>query len=455
MKYRKLMKVLTIEPDEYTQLKRAFQGGFTHANNLYVNQIIKDNVYSMDFTSSYPAVLLAEKFPMGKAKNVKIKSDKQLEVLLKNYCCVFDLEMWGVKPKIKYENYLSQSRCMSTEKALINNGRIYSADYISTTVTETDFEIIKKCYSCESYAISHMRIYNKGYLPKNFIQSMLDLYETKTQLKGVEGKEAEYMNAKENLNSMYGMCVTDIARPEIVYSDNWDKELPDYDEAIKKNNKSIKRFLFYPWGVWVTAYARRNLWTAIEELGEDYIYSDTDSVKFLNFEKHQEYFDNYNKKMFNRLNDLAIERGLDFDQMMPITQKGQQKLIGVWDYEGYYTMFKTLGAKRYMVVKDGKLSFTVSGLNKEKAIPYLFKKYQTVENIFVHFDMGLEVPAKFTGKLTHTYVDEPYTCFVRDYQGKIAEVHEESFVHLEPADYSLDISDAFVKFITGVRDETF
>lgn len=457
MNYRKLIKRLTVDEDEYTQLKRAFQGGFTHANSMWVNEIITESdygkIYSMDFTSSYPYVLLSEQFPMGKAKRVKVKSDAQLDKLLKNYCCLFDLELWKVKPKKFNENYISQSRCSHLERGVINNGRVSSADYLCTTVTEQDFEIIKEYYSVEGYAVRNMVVYDKGYLPINFIKAMLNLYQKKTELKGVEGKEVEYLNSKEQLNSMYGMCVTDICRPEIVYSEEWEKNVPDFKEAISKNNKSRKRFLFYPWGVWVTAYARRNLFKAISELGDDYIYSDTDSVKFLNLDAHKQFFDNYNQEVFKRLNSIASNRGLNFAQMAPFTKDGKQKMIGVWDYEGYYTMFKTLGAKRYMVVKDNKLSLTVSGLNKRTAIPYLFDKYVTVENIFKHFDLGLYIPSKFTGKLTHTYIDEPFETFVRDYKGVIAKVSEQSYVHLEPAEFSLDIADEFIKFLQGGRDE--
>ena len=32
----------------------------------------------------------------------------------------------------------------------------------------------------------------------------------------------------------------------------------------------------------------------------------------------------------------------------PKTIKGETKTLGVWDFDGFYTDFKTLGAKRYI-----------------------------------------------------------------------------------------------------------
>lgn len=128
----------------------------------------------------------------------------------------------------------------------------------------------------------------------------MELYKKKTELKNVAGKEVEYLVSKENINSCYGMCVTDICRDESIYNENdeWLTELKseeDIEKALRKYNNSKRRFLCYQWGIWVTAYARRNLFSGIKEFGYDYIYSDTDSLKVMNKDNHIDYINGYNK----------------------------------------------------------------------------------------------------------------------------------------------------------------
>ena len=56
----------------YNILKEGFAGGFTHASYLWVGRNIKGKIDSFDFTSSYPAVMLSEKYPMGKCTRIEI-----------------------------------------------------------------------------------------------------------------------------------------------------------------------------------------------------------------------------------------------------------------------------------------------------------------------------------------------------------------------------------------------
>ena len=448
-KYRELILNLHLTGDEYKQLKRAFQGGFTHAAARFSGKVEK-NVDSIDFTSSYPYVLLSEQFPMSSGRIVEIHSKEEFQKYINLYCCLFDVEFKNLTPKFINENYISLSHCYQHEKAVVNNGRVVSADKIVTTITDVDYTVIEKTYDWDSMTIYNFRIYNRGYLPTNFVKSILKLYSDKTTLKGVEGKEVEYLVSKGMLNACFGMTVTDIVRDEIIYSDEWDTEKADVESDIEHYNKSRNRFLFYPWGVWVTAYARRNLWDGILAFGDDYIYSDTDSIKCLNIEKHFDYINEYNNSVKRKLQIAANYHKIDFELFQPKTIKGIKKLIGVWDWETEkekYTRFKTLGAKRYMIEQDGKINITVAGVNKKTAVPYLVKTYGN--NIFDAFTNDLTIPKEYTGKMTHTYIDERRTGTITDYLGNTNTFDEYSGVHLENAEYSLSLSQAYIDFLKG------
>lgn len=450
--YRELMNVLTLDGTEYQQLKRAFQGGYTHAAARFSGKV-ENNVDSIDFTSSYPYVMVSEQFPMSRGKIVELQSKEEFEKYLRLYCCMFDVEFVGLVPKYINENYISLSRCYKHEKVVTNNGRVVSADCIATTITDVDFDIINRVYKWDKMTIRNFRIYKRGYLPTDFVKAILKLYSDKTTLKGVAGKEVEYLVGKGMLNSCYGMAVTDIVRDENTYTEEWEKEAADPEDAISKYNKSKKRFLFYPWGIWVCAYARRNLWGGILAFGDDYIYSDTDSVKCLHIENHFDYIEAYNKEVERKLQAAAKFHGIPFDDFQPKTIKGEAKLLGVWDWETEhekYTRFKTLGAKRYMIEQGGKINITVSGVNKKTAVPYLVKKYG--DKIFDAFEENLTIPAEHTGKMTHTYIDDERRGILIDWTGQRGEYDELSGVHLENAEYSLSIAEAYVDFLKGFEE---
>lgn len=455
LNYRKMMNNMQLEVDEYQQLKRAFQGGFTHANAFYAEQEL-ENVASYDFTSSYPYVMVSEKFPMESGRlvngNGQLHSLDEFNAYLDRYCCLFDIRFNNLMTKVPFENPLSFSRCYHVSHPVVNNGRVVCADSLETTLTEQDYKIIKYAYTWDEMTIANFRIYRRGYLPTDFVKSILKLYEDKTTLKGVKGKEVEYLAGKSMLNACYGMTVTDICRDDNIYTNEtgWTTEKPDLTKSIEDYNNKKDRFLFYPWGVWVTAYARRNLFTGIYEFGEDYVYSDTDSVKVLNYEKHQDYINRYNEGCRKKLEAACKFHKIPFSSVEPETIKGEKKLLGVWDFEGVYSRFKTLGAKRYLVEKDGEISLTVSGVNKKVAVPYLIDTYGR-DGVFDVFDDELYIPPENTGKNTHTYIDEPVSGEITDYTGITEKYYEASGVHLEAADYSLSMHVAYLNYIKGVR----
>ena len=456
-RYRELMKELTLTLDEYMMLKRCFMGGFTHASLKYVGKTLED-VTSIDFTSSYPSVMLAEKYPMSRPIKVDLRKEN-FEELVKNddVGLMFDIKIKGLHSKLTYESYLSESKCFKQTNAVVNNGRIYQADEIITTITDIDYRIIKQCYSWESIEIANCYKFYMQYLPKPILESILELYQNKTTLKDVEGYEVEYLLSKGMLNSVYGMTVTDIVRELIEYVEEWNIVKPSNDEIanqIETYNNSRNRFLYYPWGVWVTAYARLNLWSGILNIGEDYVYSDTDSIKLLNYEKHIPYIEWYNKNLIEKLKKMCNFRKIDFNLMKPKTKEGIEKMMGVWDYDGHYTHFKTLGAKRYLVrYDDGNMALTVAGLSKKNGLEYMKKVCNNdYKKVFNMFDDELYIPSEETGKNTHTYIDEEMKIQSIDYQGNVEDIYIPSSIHLGKCEFTLSISKQYTKFLKDFRE---
>lgn len=451
-KYMSIIKRLTLEPDEYLELRECFAGGYTHASPIYSNELVTD-VDAFDYTSSYPAVMLSEKFPMSKGFKVKPKNSKEFYWYLKNFCCMFEATFTNIICKELFDDYISYSHCKNVgENLQLNNGRVVRCDSLTTVITELDFDIIQRMYNWDSVNISKMVCYDKGYLPTEFVSAIVKLYEDKTKLKGVKGKEVEYMKAKANLNSLFGMAVTDIIRDEIGYDSErseWVSNKPDLNDMIDRYNNGGSRFLFYPWGVWITAYARHNLWTGIIEAGNDYVYSDTDSLKMVNAQSHMDYIESYNRDITLKIKRAMNWHGIPAERTSPKTIEGVPKPIGVWDFEGHYKRFKTLGAKRYIWEgEDGRQELTVAGLGKKDALRYL----QSKGDPFEQFKINMEIPAGKAGKMTHTYIDTPCYGLVEDYQGNYAYFNELSSVYLEPAAYKMSMAASYAQYLMEVKE---
>ena len=454
MNYKAIMKSLQIQSEEeYEQMHRAFMGGFTHASALYSGRVMYD-VGSADLTSSYPYTIVSEYFPMTKGEYIgSVEDNKLFNYYLSNFCCLFDIEFTNLEPIQEYENPISYSRCFIEGDYIVNNGRLVSADKCTTTITELDYDTISKFYRWDSVKIMNMRVYHRGYLPKALILAVLSLYEDKTTLKGVSGKEVEYLVSKNMINAAFGMMVTAVVRDEFEYADEWFKKAADVDSQLAGYNNNFNRFLFYGWGVWVTAHARHNLFSAIYEFGTDYVYSDTDSIKGINFEQHMDYFKKYNDNVFEKLLDMCNHYNIPFNKCRPKTKNGEEKLIGVWDMEKPYARFKTVGAKRYIYeYEDGELSLTVSGLNKKYAIPYLLQENNNNKDIiFEKFGEGMFIPAGHTGKMTLTYIENEMCGTLVDYLGNKSTYHELSAIHMEPQSYFMSLVGDYIKFLKGVQ----
>ncbi len=138
-------------------------------------------------------------------------------------------------------------------------------------------------------------------------------------------------------------------------------------DDLRRWSKYEKRyFLNFWWGIYVTSYARKNLWDCINSLGEcsyDCLYVDTDSMFYIG--EHD--FEWYNKKCDEKLDKMCEYYNIDKNKVRPTRPDGSVAHLGYFEDEhDNIISFRTLGAKRYVYesANDNKLHLTVAGINK-------------------------------------------------------------------------------------------
>ena len=453
-----LREELTTEPAIFDLMRKCFSGAYTHGNNTKIG-IVCEDVGSYDFTSSYPAVMLRHKYPCSRFSRLTIIGSNDLVTLSEKYCTLIHATLYKVRATNSIHP-LSKHKCHYDMASLIeDNGKIVRSDVVEVFLTGIDFLDFRKCYEYESIQVHDFYYAQKNYLPKEIVECILDFYVGKTTLKGIEDKKEEYLVSKGMLNAIYGMMVTNPIAPKVEFNDDL-KEWEVNDSSLDLRKELIKiiankkTFLNYAWGIFVTAYARHELYdgilTTIAE--DDFIYADTDSMKVMNYHKYDDYIQQYNEKVVEEINECLDYYGIDRSRANP-TGNAQ---IGIWDFEGTYEKFKTLGAKRYAYVKNGEFRFTISGLPNKKskfghdAITWICKENGTYKYGLDYFTNKMYIPATHTNKLTHTYIDKDYDCIMTDYLGNKCHVHEYSYVHLEPQDFTLSFSDIFLNYLMGI-----
>lgn len=447
--HKKMTKLLPRNADEYNFMKDCFSGGYTHANYLNAN-MVHYNVKSKDISSSYPTVMICEKFPMTKWSYVR---EYELDKYRHNdkYSLLFDITLYGVTPNYSM-TYISASKCYDKgSKIKTDNGRILTADKISLRCTNIDLDIIEQCYNITRIKYNKILYSINEYLDAEYIRYILELYGNKTSLKDVEGQEAIYMTSKQFINSLYGMMVTDIVSDNYSFIDDmWTANKASIEETLGElRNKEYKNFLAYQHGLFVTAYARRNLWEVIFQIDKDVIYVDTDSVKYIG--NHESVFDEYNAKIVEKIKVSMSKLNIPFHLTHPktpdkiengiIVKKGVEKQIGVYDTEKPYFTFITLGAKRYAFTysPDGKVYITVSGVNKEYGAKAL--------NDIHEFKPDFVFDTEYTKKLIFTYLNNmpPVLWNKGKYDEYIS--HQKYGINALPTTYSMSLSDEYTDLL--------
>ena len=353
------------DADILPQLNRAFRGGNTHCNRHYAGRIMTD-VKSWDIASSYPAVMMTEEYPMGKwfvyQDPRSLSIDNVIEDIGLGNFGVIKIHLWDVKLSNALWGcpYIPRHKCDVIDNAWYDNGRVLSADYLEMYITSIDLDIILSEYDFSDIQISYFAISKLGKLPSCMTDYIIELFDAKTKLK--HDDPLAYALAKERINSLYGMSVQNPLKEDVKFRNNeFVRDAFNLYERVEKLNH--KAFNSYAWGVAITSFARFRLELALQNVaGNDMIYVDTDSVKFIG------------NHSFKRLNEYlmkkAIECGAYADDV-----KGNRHYMGVFEQEETYSEFKALHSKCYAYsYSDGRHGATISGVNKSIGADELWSK---------------------------------------------------------------------------------
>lgn len=417
---RDLFKRMCMNYEQYIIAEKVYHGGYTHANRHLIDTLITDLVTCYDFASSYPFVMLSEKYPM---EGFTLLGNKPYTYILDNsdnYAFMFKLTL--INPVLKDDFIpmpaLQLSKCTATINAITDNGRILKADYVEIYLTEMDLKVIASQYTWTQNICTEVYAAAKDYLPRWFTDYIFQLFTDKTFLKG--GDPVLYALAKAKLNSLYGMCVQKCIKDDInedYVTGIYEEAHHDPEEIYNKYLEKRNAILPYQWGVWVTAYAFYNLF----QLGaccETWIYSDTDSCYGINWDMDK----------LNAYNNTCKEK-LKANGYGAVIYNDREYWLGVTEKENSYIEFKVMGAKRYCgrAQDDKELHITVAGVPKIG--------HKCLNDNINNFTKGMIFDGLTTKKLTHTYnyIDDIY---IDENENYIADS-----IDLTPCDYKLNSVD--------------
>ena len=439
-----LRQALTFE--QFEKMVLLYHGGYTYANRYFID-ILLDlcETRCFDFCSSYPFCMLAFRYPSSKFIPYRDCDPEHIIKYADKYAFIFRISFINIKLKDDLEPMpaLQTSKLDKTINLNTLNGRTISCGYCTILMCEQDLCVISEQYTWESAKCTEVEIASKDYLPRWFTDYVFEQFKAKQELKG--GDKVLYNLQKARLNSLYGLTVTRSVREELIevtedgeypinkegdtiflqsgqYRPNIDKDLrKEYEKYLKRKTSVLN----YQIGVYVTAYAQRNLFELFKCVNRVYkngklavpphiYYTDTDSC----------YSDDWNYTKLLEYNQKCKERLLA-NGYGAVTIGDNEYWLGTASFDGAYSEYKVLGPKRYAgrSVDDNELHITVAGVPKKGAA--------CLKDDLNNFTDKCIFDGKTTGKLTHYHIF--HDIYIDEYGNEIGDS-----IDLQPCDYMMD-----------------
>lgn len=312
---------LSITEETYKLIKDCSAGGLSGIDENKRDIPVQVNCY--DFKSFYPWIMVSQVFPYYYYRLRKNISKQDFMRWIK------DSPLWIARIEFRY----------ITPKAGQKDWLKMTCIYEEHTITNLDFEILKGSYDFKIAEVKEMiRFLNPQPIPdklKNYIFEKFRIKETYSK------DTEEYIQAKETLNSIYGLFNQDRKKYNKLIN----------DRSAKQRPLVIGRF--------VAAYGRYFLWSIMKNSKP--VHWDTDGFKT------------------EEVLDIT-----EFNQMRKI----KDSMLGQLMVEEQFAEVMVFGNKQYLL--NGKLK--LSGTDGKLAMEYCDKIGETPH-------CGLTIPPEYTSQV--------------------------------------------------------
>lgn len=388
-KNREEFKRTRLDRPTYANCRVSFSGGLTHGNRFKAGKTIRGKIRHRDFRSDYPSqIRVSTRCPRGKwsllyewSPRLPSFSWDRVDELKKDYCLLItaivkNLELRpGVTLPYAQESKFALAAREDYVADVVDNGRLVRTRGSTTiTMTEIDWDILRKQYDMETTIVKVVYALAGRY--PEYLREVTDRYyrgkyEFKNKVKQLKAEgastemirdaEASLAKSKARLNSIYGMCATDVVRVSFtmdpVTSEWTHTELTAQviEDALESYYGKRSSFAEYQHGIYVTALARAELMEYVELIGYDnFLYADTDSIFYISTPEIEERIERRNQEKYD--NAIALGAYIEVD--------GKRITYDAFDLEDEdIVAFRFLHAKAYAYeTADGELHATIAGV---------------------------------------------------------------------------------------------
>lgn len=368
--------------DNFGLKQCALKGGDIHVQSWNIGEKLS-TVYSYDICSSYAYQLLTCEYPTGKEAKIENPCASDIVKLIdKQKLFIAKLKLRNVEFRENAVNpMLFNLKCKTKGEVEIADGRIYKAEEVDTIFTSTDLITLAYNYKYEIDKVEELIYYqHKSLLPQAIRTVILQQYKEKTELKGVEGKEAEYLSAKTDYNIM---CFGLHAKSPL-YGLKSEETIAERASLYYRKEKN--KFLNFDIAVWTTAFARRDLNSKLELLDNDVISWDTDRITFFG-EENRELFINSNQERKSKLIELGYaEKDIEVLGHMIGEWEEESKFAGGANYKAFgnkvYAVYNPTQDRNYLIASGLKMNDNIYN--------YLL---ELSDGDFTNLEFGTEIPA--------------------------------------------------------------